>query len=415
MSEEDINHVPNSTQWLSDVIRAFEVIRRGRFKAVTHNGVAHADDTIAAALLYDAGAEAIYRLSDVEEVLAVDGDVVLFDIGDSFADRLPQRFVVLDHHSSTAEPSSVVQVAMAVGASPNPQVQTLINFVDLFDRFGTSAKLSAGPFGNSLNKALSKYFGDATPRGLVREEEFLSLVADAFYSDEVVDFASLVVVYDVLLEKLELGDWVERFPRTFQFFHLMRKVPGNWDELLFDDALRTGFGIDFTTYALAVVPELEPYVLKGLEGMLEEAKKSAETAEKGRYTLIKGGAIAVAVEDNVSPSLLYNALLDLDALQEEDNSSDFDVHDLCEDEDWPCEGPYFYRREETPIFVVVRDLRTPGAYVLWRPDKFASRINFRRLEGDRVVFKHASGSLAVVKAESAEEAASTRYGLSGDR
>jgi len=193
-------------KWLTDVLKAAEVVKRGNFKAITHNGIAHADDTIAAALLHRAGAEAIYRLNEAEEALAVEGDVVLFDVGDSFAAGLPQRFVVLDHHSSPAEPSSVVQVALAVGASPNPQVQTLVNFADLFDRFGTSAKLSAGPFGNSLNKALSRYFGDATPNGLVKEGEFLSLVAEAFYSKELVSVDELVAVYSEAAEQLNLGD-----------------------------------------------------------------------------------------------------------------------------------------------------------------------------------------------------------------
>jgi len=275
-------------RWIVDVLKASEVIRRGRFKAVTHNGVAHADDTIAAALLHRAGAEAIYRLNEAEEVLAVEGEVLLFDIGDSFAARLPQRFVVLDHHGvgdPAEEPSSVVQVALAVGARAGPLVQTLINFVDLFDRFGTPVKQWIGPFGNSLNKALSKYFGDATPKGLVNEETFLSLVADAFYSKELVSVDELVAVYDEVAERLDLGDLSERFPRTFQFFRLLQKVPQNPGLLTSEEAAKTGFGIDFATYALTVVPELEPYVLKGLEAMLSEAKKAAEVAENYRFSV----------------------------------------------------------------------------------------------------------------------------------
>jgi len=385
-------------RWLSDVVRALELVRRGGFKAVTHNGIAHADDTIAAALLYDAGAEAIYRLSDLEEVLAVDGDVVLFDIGDSFADKLPERFVVLDHHSTPEEPSSVIQVALAVGAAPNPQVQTLINFVDLFDRFGTAAKQWIGPFGNSLNRALSKYFGDAAPKGLVKEETFLSLVADAFYSKELVSMDELVTVYDEVAEQLDLGDFPERFPRTFQFFRLLQKAPQNQGLLTSKEALKTGFGVDFATYALVVVPELEAYVLRGLESMLEEAKKAAEVAENYRYTVAMERVIAIATEEDVSPSALYNAMIDTGRLR----NRDVKLLELCEEEHYyePC-----IEYAEIPVFFAVRDKRTPGAYVLWRPDKYSDRIDFKRLEGDRVVFKHPSGFLAVVEAENAEEAA----------
>ena len=105
--------------WLDDVQRAALVVRRGGFKAVTHGGVAHMDDTLAAALLHRHGAEAIYRYNTLEEVLAVEGEVVVFDIGDSF--QLPERYVVLDLHGvrdPAEEPSSVVQVAQAVGCRP---------------------------------------------------------------------------------------------------------------------------------------------------------------------------------------------------------------------------------------------------------------------------------------------------------
>jgi len=389
-------------KWLTDVLKAAEVVKRGNFKAITHNGIAHADDTIAAALLHRAGAEAIYRLNEAEEALAVEGDVVLFDIGDSFAAGLPQRFVVLDHHSTPEESSSVIQVALAVGASPSPQVQALINFVDLFDRFGTAVKQWTGPFGNSLNRALSKYFGDATPKGLVKEGEFLSLVADAFYSGEQASLAELAAVFGEVAERLDLGDWPERFPRTFQFFGLLRLAPRDPSVLTSEEALKTGFGIDFTTYAVAAVPELEPYVMRGLEAMLSEAKKAAEVAENYRYTVAMERVIAIATEEDVSPSALYNAMIDSGRLR----NRDVKLLEFCEEEHYyePC-----IEYAEIPVFFVVRDRRTPGAYVLWRPDKYGSRVDFRRLDGDGVVFKHPSGFLAVVKAENAEEAA--RYAL----
>jgi len=382
-----------STNWLSDVAKAAEVIRRGGFKGVTHGGVAHADDTIAAALLHRAGAEAIYRLNEAEEALAVEGEVVLFDIGDSFAARLPQRFVVLDHHGvgdPAEEPSSVVQVALAVGASPNPQVQTFVNFVDLFDRFGPSVKQWIGHFGNSLNKALSKYFESAAPAGRVWDEKFLSLVADAFYSRDVVSVATLIEVYDRVASALDLGDFIIQFPRTFQFFRLLHAASRSFDALLSEDAVRAGFGVDFAAYALAVVPELEHYILKGLESIVSEAVRAAEVAEGGRYVEVSGRAIAIAAEEDVSPSMLLNAILDLGRL-----------HNVG-----PCElDTPSVRQCEVPVFVVVKDKRRRGTYTLWRPEKYGDAIDFRRLEGGAVEFKHPSGFLAVVKAESAEEAA----------
>jgi len=386
------------------VVKVSRVVRRGNFKAVTHGGVAHADDTIAAALLHRAGAEAIYRLNEAEEALAVEGDVVLFDIGDSFAAGLPQRFVVLDHHGvgdPAEEPSSVVQVALAVGARASPLVQTLINFVDLFDRFGTAVKQWTGPFGNSLNRALSKYFGDATPKGLVKEEKFLSLVADAFYSREQVGLAELVSVFGEFADRLDLGDWPGRFPRTFQFFGLLRLAPRDPSVLASEEAVKVGFGIDFATYAVAAVPELKPYVLKGLESMFEETRRAAEVAEGNLYAIYADRAIAVATEEDVSPSMLYNALIDAGKLRNRGAA----VSEPCDGDHESCT-----QRAKPPVFIVVRDKRLPGAYTLWRPDKYSDGIDFRRLGGVRVVFKHPSGFLAVVVAESAEEAA--KYALS---
>ena len=122
--------------WLEDVQRATLIVRRGGFKAVTHGGIAHMDDTLAAALLHRHGAETIYRYNKPEEILSVEGDVVVFDIGDSF--QLTERYVVLDHHGvrdPAEEPSSVVQVALTVGAKPKPLPATLIHYVDLFDLY----------------------------------------------------------------------------------------------------------------------------------------------------------------------------------------------------------------------------------------------------------------------------------------
>jgi hypothetical protein len=104
-------------------------------------------------------------------------------------------------------------------------------------------------------------------------------------------------------------------------------------------------------------------------------------AASGRYRIIRSDdVVAVAVEDHVAPGPLWNALQDVGAIGSE------------------------------PVFIVVKDRRTPGAYTLWRPDRHASVIDFRKLQGPAVVFKHASGFLAVVKAESAEAAAEYALG-----
>ena len=93
--------------------------------------------------------------------------------------------------------------------------------------------------------------------------------------------------------------------------------------------------------------------------------------------MIKGPLTAVAAEDHIPPDPLWNALQDLGVLI----------------------------TAAEPAFVVVKDRRNPGAYTLWRPDRHANAIDFRRLQGPEVIFKHATGFLAVVKAESAEAAA----------
>ncbi len=365
--------------WLDDVQRAALVVRRGGFKAVTHGGVAHMDDTLAAALLHRHGAEAIYRYNAPEDVLAVEGDVVVFDIGDSFRDKLPERYVVLDHHGvrdPAEEPSSVVQVALAVDAKLKPLPATLIHYVDLFDRYGPAVKRWAGPYGNSLNNGVARYFADVAPTGLVKDTKFLELLADAIYSSFEVDLPAFAEAFKIA-ERLPFAELAEKFPRTFHTLRLMLEAAKDPVAVSTSkEALETGFGIDFGAYAVMAVPELEPYVLKGLERHYAEAKKAAEAAAAGRYVVIKGSVIAVAAEDQIPPGPLWNALQDLGVLTAAE-----------------------------PAFVVVKDRRNPGAYTLWRPDRHANAVDFRRLQGPEVIFKHATGFLAVVKAESAEAAA----------
>jgi len=175
----------------------------------------------------------------------------------------------------------------------------------------------------------------------------------------------------------KFADLAQKFPRTFHTLRLMLDAAKDPVAVSMSrDALESGFGIDFGAYAVLAVPELEPYVLKGLERHYAEAKKAAEAAAAGRYAVIKGPVTAVAAEDHVPPGPLWNALQDIGVLTAAE-----------------------------PAFVVVKDLRTPGAYTLWRPDRHANAVDFRRLQGPEVVFKHATGFLAVVKAESAEAAA----------
>ncbi|AFA40122.1 hypothetical protein Pogu_2095 [Pyrobaculum oguniense TE7] len=364
--------------WLKDVLRAAEVVRTGKFKAVTHGGVAHVDDTLAAALLHRAGAEDLYRLNTAEEIARLDGDVVVFDIGDYF--QLPERFVVLDHHGvsdPSEEPSSVIQVALAVGARPSPLVATLVHWVDLYDRYGSEVKKWAGPYGNSINHGVVKYFGDATPAGLVKDTKFLELLAEAFYSRSEFDLRDFAEAYKIA-EKLSFTDMAERYPRTFQTLRLM--LAASKDPIAAAtgrEAQETGFGLDFGAYALLAVPELERYVLEGLERHFAEARRAVEVVSQGRYwKVVSDCLVAFAVEDYVAPTPLWNALIDHGVLSLEQKA-----------------------------VVVVKDRRTPGAYTAWRPDRFASVIDFRKLSGSRVVFKHVTGFVAVVKGESAEDVA----------
>jgi hypothetical protein len=369
--------------WLDDVQKAAAIIRGGRYVAVTHGGVAHMDDTLAAALLHRHGAEAIYRYNAAEEVLGVEGHVVVFDVGDSFRDKLPDRYAVLDHHGvrdPAEEPSSIVQVALAVDAKLRPLQATLIHYVDLFDRYGPTAKRWAGPYGNSLNNGVAKYFGDLAPTGKVKDTKFLDLLADAIYSNFEADLPAFAEAFK-LVEKLPYADLAQKFPRTFHTLRLMLEAAKDPVSVAMSrEALETGFGIDFACYAVMAVPELEHYVLRGLEMHHAEAKRAAEVAAAGRYAVIKGPVIAIVAEDHIPPGPLWNALQDLGVITAAE-----------------------------PAFVVVKDRRNPGAYTLWRPDRHANAIDFRRLQGPEVIFKHVTGFLAVVKAESAEAAA--KYAL----
>jgi hypothetical protein len=150
---------------------------------------------------------------------------------------------------------------------------------------------------------------------------------------------------------------------------------------LSQEARRVGFGIDFATHAVLAVPQLAEYVARGLARYFEDSVRAVRAVEGGRYSVVEGGGVkAVAVEDNVPPTAVWNALLDLSIL-----------------------------REDEPAVVAVKDIRNPGAYSLWRPDRHKDKIDFRKLQGEKVIFKHQSGFMAVVKAENAEEAA--KYAL----
>ncbi|MEM3326773.1 MAG: hypothetical protein QXK63_04940, partial [Thermoproteus sp.] len=153
-----------------EVEDARRIISGGRFAAVVHNGTAHADDTIAAALLYRAGAEAVYRLGQREELLEVAsrGSVVYADIGYRHYDELKARgdVAILDHHAPNGEPeytelpSSLIQTVEALGLRLKPRVSILFVAADLVDRFGAiAAKRWLGVYGASLNQGLSAYFG----------------------------------------------------------------------------------------------------------------------------------------------------------------------------------------------------------------------------------------------------------------
>ncbi len=377
-------------RYKEEVEAARRIIAGGRFAVVVHSGTAHADDTIAAALLYKAGAEAIYRLGQLEELLEVakSGRPVIYaDIGYRHYGELKRYNVaVLDHHAPNGEPeyvklpSSLMQTVEALRLTPRPRISVLFTAADLVDRFGAmAAKRWLGLYGASLNQGLSAYFG-MTIRGRHEDVKFLELVAEAATSDfDVEDFAEYSKAY-AISTSIDIDP--ERYPRTLAQLVLMRRAARGdvISVVLSQDAYKVGFGIDFTTHAILAVPQLSQYVAKGLSKYFEENIRAVRIVERGQYALVEGAVKAIAVDDNVPPTALWNALLDLSII-----------------------------REEEPVIIAVRDLRNPGAYSLWRPDRHKDRIDFRELTGDRVVFRHQSGFMAVVKAESAEDA--VKYAL----
>jgi hypothetical protein len=126
--------------------------------------------------------------------------------GVAFRDKLPERYVVLDHHGvrdPAEEPSSVVQAALAAGAKLRPLQAHLIHCVDLFDRCGPAVKRWAGPYGNSLNNGVAKYFGGLAPTGRVKDAKFL--LADAVYSAFEADLPAFAEAFK-LAEKLPFAD-----------------------------------------------------------------------------------------------------------------------------------------------------------------------------------------------------------------
>lgn len=378
------------TRYKEEVEAARRIIAGGRFVVVVHNGTAHADDTIAAALLYKAGAEAVYRLGQPEELLEIakgGRPVIYADIGYKNYDALKRHDVaVLDHHAPNGEPeyvelpSSLMQTVEALRLTPRPRVSVLFMAADLVDRYGAiAAKKWLGLYGASLNQGLAAYFG-MTAKGKFEDYEFLELVAGAATADfDVADFNEYSKAYAI---SFSLDVNPERYPRTLAQLMLMRRAAGGdvVSVALSQDAYKTGFGIDFAAHAVLAVPRLAQYVERGLSKYFEESMKAIKIVEGRRYALIEGAIKGVAVDDNAPPTAIWNALLDLSVV-----------------------------REDEPVIIAVKDLRNPGAYSLWRPDRHKDRIDFRKLTGDRVVFKHQSGFMAVVKAENAEDA--TKYAL----
>jgi hypothetical protein len=379
-------------RYREEVEAARAIVQGRRFKAVVHNGTAHADDTIAAALLWRAGAEAVYRLGQEGELLEVAGGgtpVVYADIGYKYYDRLKSAgtVAVLDHHAPNGEPeyvelpSSLMQTVEALGMRPRPRIYVLFVAADLVDRFGAiAAKRWLGIYGASLNQGLSAYFG-ATPRGKYEDVKFLELVAEAATADfDVEDFAEYSKSFAVA-QSVDID--AERFPRTLAQLRLMRQAARDAvSASLSQEARRVGFGIDFAAHAVLAVPQLAEYVARGLARYFDDSVRTARAVEGGRYSVVEGATAlkAVAVEDSVPPTAVWNALLDVGVL-----------------------------KEDEPIVVAVKDIRNPGAYSLWRPDRHKDKIDFRKLQGEKVIFKHQSGFMAVVKAENAEEAA--KYAL----
>ncbi|CCC81496.1 hypothetical protein [Thermoproteus tenax] len=376
-------------RYRSEVARARDIIARGKFLAVVHDGTAHADDTIAAALLYSAGAEEVYRVSQQDEMLEIvrGRRAVIADVGYKYYEALKSagEVAILDHHAPNGEPeyvelpSSLMQTVEALGLRLRPRMQMLFTAADLVDRFGAlSAKRWLGIYGASLNLALSSYFGAVT-KGKYADYNFLSLVAEAASSDfDVQDIAEYSKSYSATVGAIDVDP--EKYPRALALLRLMKEASrGDTSIYLSPEAYKTGFGIDFSAHAALAVPQLSEYLAKGLSRYFNENIRAIKTAEERRFVIIEKSIKAIAVEDSVSPTALWNALLDLGVL-----------------------------REEEPAIVAVRDLRNPGAYSLWRPDRH-KQIDFRKLAGDRVIFRHQSGFMAVVRADSAEDA--VKYAL----
>ena len=137
------------------------------------------------------------------------------------------------------------------------------------------------------------------PRGLVSEDRFLGLLVEALRSrlePRLEDYAGAFAV----AEKLRFASVVEEFPRTFALLRLMLRASRSvLDAVLSREAFEVGFGVDFGAFALLAVPELEPYLLRGLESFFAEAWRAAELARSGRYVLLGGGVAAVAVDEVV--------------------------------------------------------------------------------------------------------------------
>lgn len=358
-------------------------IVRGEFAVVAHNGMAHADDTIAVALLRRAGAKAVYRLGQLEDINAVLKEhdrVIIVDVGNKWYDRLKahgDRVAVLDHHAPAGEPeyqmlpSSLMQVVEALDLAAPPRIQMLFTAVDLVDRYGPQAKRWLGMYGTSLNYGLTSYLFASTPSGEVRDVAFLDAIAK--FVDDFVDVEN--EEYSRAYGAVSVPPNAERYPRALGLYRLIAMAAEDISVVYSREAFQTGFGIDFGTHA-ALTPKLAGYINKGLEKHSEEALKAVSIVEQGRYSLVNRGPIAAIVtEESASPAMLYNAYVDL-------------------------------HLASGPTVVVVKDLRTPGGYVLWRPDEYKDVIDFRRLlSGKNPVFVHQSGFMAVVKASSAEEAA----------
>ncbi|MFB6491058.1 MAG: hypothetical protein TU35_007455 [Thermoproteus sp. AZ2] len=371
-------------RYKAEVEAAKRIISSGGFAVVTHGGTAHADDTIASALLYAAGAEAVYRLTQPEELLEVAARhkrVIYVDIGYKWYGALKAagEVAVLDHHAPNGEPeyvelpSSLLQTAEALGLRPRPRASLLLTAADLVDRFGPSAKRWLGVYGSSLNYGLASYFGQE--KGEVKDLKYLKAIVEALASDfDVQSFDE----YSKAYASVSLPVDPEKYPRALALARLM-KLASSGNVLavaISPDAFKSGFGVDFAAHAVLANKALAEYVGKGLEKYFEESLKAIRLAESGRYTVVHGPVKAIAVEESVPPAALWNALLDLGAL-----------------------------KEEEPAIIAVKDNRNQGAYTVWRPERHKDKIDFRRLEGGDVVFKHQSGFMAVLRAPSAEDAA----------